>query len=99
MSISREVIEKLTQRWADQGKLVEAGFVAFKYAVMSPDAPDIQVQEMRLAFMAGAQHLFTSIIAMLDADADPTSDDIARMSMIDKELRAFVAECEAGGRH
>ena len=52
-------IEKLTKDLTDKGQLIEAGFVALRHMAIAKDATDEQVDEMRSAFFAGAQHLFT----------------------------------------
>jgi hypothetical protein len=62
--------------------------------VVPADASEVQLSEMRYAFMAGAQHLFASIIGMLDAGQEPTDADLRRMSLIDEELARFRAEME-----
>lgn len=36
--------------------------------VIPKEAPQIQVLEMRVAFFAGAQHLFARIMAVSDSD-------------------------------
>lgn len=76
----------LTKDLTDRGKLVEAGFAAFAKFVIPKDAPAIQLSEMRLAFMAGAEHVFSSIMAILDEGADPTDADLRRMDLIHREL-------------
>ena len=48
------------------------------------------LQEMRNAFFAGAQHMFCSLMTIMDADAEPTDKDLERMALIDAELRAFI---------
>ena len=53
-----------------------------------------QLHEMRLAFFAGAQHLFASIMSVLDPGSEPTDADMERMSNIDTELRAFIQDFE-----
>jgi hypothetical protein len=63
--------------------------------VIPRDAPEVQINEMRLAFMAGAQHLFASITATQDPGDEPTDDDLRRMDLISAELNAFVDELEA----
>jgi hypothetical protein len=64
--------------------------VGLRIACDLEDAPKIQLQEMRQAFFAGAQHLFSSIMTILEPDAEPTDKDLERMDLIDKELRAFI---------
>jgi hypothetical protein len=85
---------ELTKKLADEGKLIEAGWIGFRMHVIPPDAPPIQIDECRMAFMAGSQHLFHSIMHILDPDEEPTSEDMRKMDLIDKELRAFAAEVE-----
>lgn len=86
-----EAVEQLTKEWADKGKIVESGFAALRLAVIPADASDIQVSDMRMAFFAGAQHLFASIMSVLDDGTEPTKDDLRRMDLIEKELAEFAA--------
>jgi hypothetical protein len=90
----RAHLERLTKQLADEGKLIEAGWVAMRLAVIPDNAPAVQLNEMRLAYMAGAQHLFSSIMRMLDPDPIETPDDMRRMDLIDEELDAFRQELE-----
>ena len=85
-------IEALTKRLADQGLLIESGWQALRLQVIPLNASDVQVTEMRKAFFAGAQHLFASIVGMVDEDLDPTPDDLRRVELVHKELEGFVAE-------
>lgn len=88
-------LEKLSVQLADEGKLIEAGFVGLRMAAMAPDAPEDQVREMRWAFMAGAQHLFASIMTILEpGDEEPTERDMARMDLIHQELKNFYQELQ-----
>ena len=73
---------------------MEAGWVGFRHMVVDEKAPAIQLQEMRMAFMAGAQHLFSSIMVTLEPDKEPTAKDLRRMDMIHKELETFGKELE-----
>lgn len=73
----------------DEGKLIEAGFAGYRLYVMSKDAGPVQVDECRLAFMAGAEHLFSSIMSTLDADAEPTAADLKRIDQIHTELERW----------
>lgn len=83
-------LERLSRELADQGKLIEAGWVGLRVACDLHDAPKDQLQEMRNAFFAGAQHLFSSIMTVLDPGAEPTDKDLERMDLIDRELKAFI---------
>lgn len=87
----REYLERLTKELVDQGKLIEAGWIGLRLIAVPDDAPPVQLKEMRMAFFAGAQHLFSSILSFLEEGGDePTAKDLARMDMVDNELREFV---------
>lgn len=77
------------KRIADHGNTIELGWFALKEMTLQ-GAPESQVREMRKAFFAGAQHLFASIISVLDEDSEPTEDDMRRIEMIHVELEAWV---------
>jgi hypothetical protein len=87
-------LEALTKRLADEGKLIEAGWVGLRLFVGLENAPAAQLDEMRLAFMAGAQHLFASMVNMLDPDTDVTEAELMRMELIHRELETFRKEIE-----
>lgn len=90
----RAYLERLSRELTDAGKLVEAGWVSLRIAAISLDAPKIQLEEMRVAFFAGAQHLFGSLMSILEEGDQPTANDISRMELIHNELQIFVAEYE-----
>lgn len=83
-------LEKLSRTLIDEGKLIEAGWVTMRRACLPPDTGETQLREMRNAFFAGAQHLYGSIMTMLEPDAEPTENDLRRMGMIDDELSRFI---------
>ena len=87
----RRACDELAKRLTDEGKLIEAGFVGLRLAAIPNDAPEVQVNEMRMAFFAGAQHLFASIMQIMDEAREPTEADLERMGLIDRELQEFVA--------
>lgn len=92
MSEVSDIIDRLTKKFTDEGKLIEAGFQAYRMLSIPPDAPDIQVKESRLAYFFGAQHLFASVMGVLDDGDEPTEDDMKRMELIHKELEAFIED-------
>jgi len=79
----------LTKILTDKGLLIEAGFAAFRHFVIAPGASHAQVLEMRAAYMSGAEHLFSSIMTIMDPGAEPTEDDLRRMNLIHKEIEAW----------
>ena len=85
-----DLVEKLTKEFVDKGLLIEAGWIGLRMRVIAPQASDIQVEEMRMAFFAGAQHLFGSIMTLLDKDAEVTEADLSRITLISDELQSFA---------
>lgn len=92
----RAHLERLSRELTDQGRLIEAGWISLRLAAIPLNAPPVQLEEMRNAFFAGAQHLFGSLMTILDpGEVEPTDQDLARMDLIDAELKAFIAEYSA----
>lgn len=85
-------LRRLHQELVDKGLLIEAGWVSLRIAAIPDDASKLQLDEMRQAFFAGAQHLFASIMTFLDEGEDPTADDLRRMDLIHDELDKFITE-------
>lgn len=90
----RAYLERLTRELMDKGQIIEAGWIGLRLAAVPTDAPAIQLEEMRNAFFAGAQHLFSSIMTGLDPDAEPTAQDMVRLDLIDAELKTFIEKFE-----
>jgi hypothetical protein len=90
----RKYLEQLSRKLADDGKLIEAGWVSLRIMAVPLNAPPVQLEEMRNAFMAGAQHLFSSMMTILDPGTEETPDDMRRMGLIADELEAFGRELE-----
>lgn len=86
---------KVTKDLMDQGKLIEAGFVIFRQLVIPMNAPPAQVEDMRRAWFAGAQHVFHSIMSAMDPGEEPTAQDMHRISQIDNELTKFADQLMA----
>lgn len=90
MSPLEKELRALSQKLTDNGQLIEAGWVGLRIMAIDHRAPDDQIREMRMAYMAGAQHLFSSIMSILEDGDDATDADMRRMALIDQELRAFA---------
>lgn len=68
---------------------------SFARAVLTPDCPSIQREEMRKAFYAGAQSLFATLMNLLEPGAEPTAGDLLNMDAIHEELMDFVKQVRA----
>jgi hypothetical protein len=87
-----ELINKIGKEWIDKGLLIEAGFQAMRVMTIPPSASPEQVHDMRMAFFGGAQHLFGTIMNILDPGSEPTDADLRRMDQIDAELKKFIVQ-------
>lgn len=101
--VDRAYLQRLSRELIAQGKLIEAGWIGLRLAAVPPDAPTVQLEEMRNAFFAGAQHLFSCIMTILEQGEGPTDADLAAMDQIDAELKTFINDyqlrhCPAEGR-
>jgi hypothetical protein len=92
--IVREAANQFAKAASDKGLLIEAGWQALKAVWLHPDSPPEQVDQARQAFFAGAQHLFGSIMGILDPGEEPTEADYKRMDLISAELDAFIKDFE-----
>lgn len=90
----RAYLERLSRDLVDAGKIIEAGWIGLRLAAIPLGAPAAQLDEMRNAFFAGAQHLFASILAVLEPGDDPTDSDLRRLDLIRTELDRFIRDFE-----
>lgn len=93
-----EAVLNLTRDLVDRGMLVEAGFAAFIKVCYPHDLPTEQLRELRIAYMAGAEHLWFSVMNVMDDHQEVTDRDMLRAQHIDDELTAFRAELEQRAR-
>lgn len=85
----KEAAHQLEQSLVDAGKIIEGGWAGFALAVLPKNVSQVQHDEMRKAFFAGAQHLFASMMNILDPGSEPTDRDLRRMDQIHQELEIF----------
>lgn len=87
-------MRRLEQRLADQGLLIEAGWVGFRRMVLPAATGDAQVRDMQLSFFAGAKHLFDSVMHVLEPGNEVTAADMRAMESIVAELETFKDEMQ-----
>lgn len=90
--VIRGAVDEICRQLADSGKLIEAGWRSMELTVVPPSASPEQIDALRMAFYFGAQHLFASIMGIMEPDREPTENDMRRMSQISAELDGFLAE-------
>ena len=89
----QRVFNGITRKLADEGRLVEGGWQILAATWFRTRDPEAQ-EALRLAYYSGAQHVFASVISMLDAGDDATPADMERMTKIHNELEAWKKETD-----
>lgn len=92
MQTTKEAIEQITKALTDEGFIIEAGWQSLRLMTLGPDASERQLDDLRNAFFAGAQHIFFSIMTMLEPGEEGTDNDLRRLSQINNELERFLAD-------
>lgn len=89
MNFNRQLHDELIKRLSDQGKVIEAAFPGLRlgeHPLIPHGATADEIENAKLIFMAGAQHVWASMMCMLDPGEEPTARDVLRMALIDAEL-------------
>ncbi len=87
----KEMADNLTRECIDRGQIIEGGWRAMEI-LMLQGVSDVQRSEMRKAYFFGAQHLWASVMGILEPGDEPTDLDLERMEKIHNELEKFVEE-------
>jgi hypothetical protein len=84
--------ERLARDWADKGQLVEGGWRAMRQLLL-PNMQHSTKEDFEAAarkiFFLGADHVFASIIGMMEPGYAETDADMRRMGNLQEELAAF----------
>ena len=81
-----DLIDILTKKAVDDGKLIEVGWLSLRHSALSPKLSEQQMGEIRKVFFAGAAHLYGSIMGFLEGGEEPTANDERRMELIATEI-------------
>lgn len=90
----QDEITAFANKAVDNKLLIDTGFLGFRMAVLPLNAAPAQVEAMRAAFFAGASHVFSTIINMLDPGEEATEQDFKRLDNIQAELEKFMSDFE-----
>lgn len=64
----------------------------FETALIPTDAPEQQRRLMRVAFYAGAEELYNSVIYSLSSGSEAEESDLAYLSSLQAEIMDFAKE-------
>lgn len=88
-------VAAITKSAMDKGLIIEAGWAAFAAVIYPRGMSQTQHDQLRDAFFAGAQHLFSSLMTAMDSGDDASPQDITRLALIDNELNSYMQEVKA----
>jgi hypothetical protein len=71
-------------------------FATYQAAVIPANAPEVQRQECRRAFFAGAKALMHEIVNGLSDEEQTTDQDLDLMAGLERELDAFADMTKRG---
>ena len=76
-------LEAVAQCMADEGQLLEGGWVIVRGYAVHLHASELQLREMRIAYMAGSQHTFAVTMAAL------ANGNMRILGLLDAEIETF----------
>lgn len=85
----RVIVERILKKFADEGRLIEGGWASF-VEYLDPNITAAQLHLLKTAYYASAEHLFSSIMAIMDDDREPTENDLNKMGLIEKEIEGSM---------
>jgi hypothetical protein len=95
IDVSAELVKKLS----DEGRIIEAGWVAMRWFLSSQLPEDRKFTETELEYMrdiyfAGSQHMWSCLNNMWDDAEAPTERDKRRIDNISEEMNRWYAAVE-----
>lgn len=95
--MDEDAIRHITERTAARGGQVEAGWCSYRLRVIPPGYDPADVDIMRIAFYAGALHLFSDLTARLaDAGYRPPPALLGHIRQMSRELGNYIEDLNGG---
>jgi hypothetical protein len=85
-----EAAAAISKKFVEKGKFVEAGFVALCIISLPRNATSQQMAAWRVAYFAGAQHIFALLELLDHDDEEATPADLKMLDSVHTELEAFA---------
>jgi hypothetical protein len=95
---SKQDIDYLAKQSADEHRSVEAAWISFRLHVLNPTLDPEAVSEFKLAFFAGATHMFSDLVQMMRATKNPPRGAaVANIQCLDRELQDYADDIDCSG--
>lgn len=85
----------LTKKLLDDGRLLEAGWHIFRGTMLPAGLAPQSLDRIRLAYLAGAEHVFSSMLSGMDEGDAETDAEIKRMENLSIEIAKAREELNA----
>jgi hypothetical protein len=86
----REHAERVTRRFADEGRLISAG-----WTTLANDLDWRPSEELRQAYFAGALQMFSALLMLAGPQVEREPGAVDRVRAISEELQAFAEALKA----
>jgi hypothetical protein len=90
---SRAMLREMVPQLIARGRMIDAGFVSLRTSTSLGTAPSDQMALMRMAFFAGANHLFMGMATILNGQNVEVGE--RQLQAVGLELARFMQELEA----
>lgn len=77
-------------------RLIREGWYQYSERILPAGASDVQKQETRRAFYAGAAHLWDAFISALGPGEEADPPDLALAEGVDREIKTWLGDMESG---
>lgn len=89
MGERKATARRLAKALIEEGKPLKAEFLIFADSIIPREAEPGQRLDMELAFFAGAAYLFSSLMEVLDDEAEETAEHLRWVEIIHDELEVW----------
>lgn len=95
--MNEELLAKLTEL-VHQGKILEAGWIAFRETMLEDVTNKDQLFDMRVAYYSGAHQVFKTLMETCNPNiTEPEPKDLKVIAAIDREVKEFLESIKREG--
>ena len=89
------MLTDVSRKMANDGKIIESGWAIFRSINKLEDIKGLKIRTIlnhpqldliRIAYMSGAEHTFSTWMGSMDPDGEPTEADMRRMDLLYSEI-------------
>lgn len=89
----RRLAERITKQLADDGLLIQSGWQIYRMMMLKLQ-PHQDADDLREAFLAGCEYVWSCMMNMLDPGTEETAADLSRMDRLHKEVLGIQSQLQ-----